>query len=72
MAIHFRDTDIRRGRELVENISGNQYALGELADAIEISYGNNSLEEFADAIGIEYNTLKGYRTVWRKWKEFAG
>ena len=59
---------MQRGRELVENVSNNQYALGELADTIETVYGDNSLEDFAEAIGIEYNTLKGYRTVWRKWK----
>ena len=70
MTIQFSEADIARGRTLVQNISDNQYALGALADSIDTSYGDDSLGDFADAIGIDYNTLKGYRYVWRRWKDF--
>jgi hypothetical protein len=65
---YFDEEDVERGRFLVDLIAGNQYHLGELADSIEPKYGKGTLESFAEAIGIEYNTLKGYRTVWRKLK----
>jgi hypothetical protein len=68
MPIHFRDIDIKYGKKLVANISKSQYDLGELADAVETRYGDGTLEEFAKVIGIAYNTLKGYRYVWRRWK----
>jgi hypothetical protein len=66
---YFDEEDVERGQFLVEQTAGNQYHLGELADSIEPKYGKGTLESFAEAIGIEYNTLKGYRTVWRKWKD---
>jgi hypothetical protein len=66
---YFDQADVDRGRELVEAIATNQYNLGELADSIEPKYGKGTLEQFAGLIGTDYNTLKGYRTVWRKWKD---
>jgi hypothetical protein len=69
LSTNFSNADIQRGKELVVNISKNQYALGELADRIEKSYGNHTLEDFAKAIGISYDTLKGHRYVWRRWKD---
>jgi hypothetical protein len=65
----FNKADIERGKVLVKNLSNNQYALGELANKIEKQYESDSLGEFANAIGINYNTLKGYRYVWRRWEE---
>jgi hypothetical protein len=53
----------------VEKIITSQMALGELADKVETRYGDDSLGEFADVIGIDYDTIKGYRYVWRKWKD---
>jgi hypothetical protein len=71
MATDFSETDVKQGRALVEKISTSQLELGELADKVEKNYGDDTLGEFAHAIGIEYDTLKGYRYVWRKWKESA-
>jgi hypothetical protein len=68
MSTNFDETDVRRGKELRNNISQNQVNLGELADGIETKYGEGTLEEFAEAIGVDYNTLKGYRYVHRRWK----
>jgi hypothetical protein len=65
----FRKVDIERGKALVADLSNNQYALGDLASKIDKRYGDDTLGEFAEAIGISYNTLKGYRYVWRKWND---
>jgi hypothetical protein len=67
----FDEEDLVVGRRLVTEIADSQYKLGELADGIEPKYGKGTLESFADEIGIEYNTLKGYRTVWRAWKDVS-
>jgi hypothetical protein len=69
MATNFTDDHLARGKALVEDLSGKQYELGELADEIEKSYGDDTLGEYAEAIGITYDTLKGYRYVWRRWKD---
>ena len=72
MAIEdFDKADIILGKRLAEHISGNQFKLGELADRIEKKYGDDTLGEFAEVIGIDYNTLKSYRYVHRKWKASA-
>jgi hypothetical protein len=72
----FLVADIERGKELVQNIktfvqrtTDNQFALGELANKVQKDYGTDKLGEFAKTIGIDYDTLKGYRTTWRAWKD---
>lgn len=46
----------------------SQWTLGDLASKVETHYGEESLQQYADDIGVEYNALKGYRTVARAYE----
>ena len=40
-----------------------------MADKLEPKYGEETLFQFAADIGIDYETLKTYRTTYRAWKD---
>jgi len=44
----------------------------DLACEVDCDYGEHSLERYADEIGVEYNTLRDYRTTSLAYPENAG
>ena len=75
MAVQFDQSDIDLGLALAEKIRvseeticASRLELGELAHSIETKYGEGTLKDFSKLIGVDYNTLKGCRTVHRGWK----
>jgi hypothetical protein len=57
-----------RGRSLQRMVSSHQIEIGELADQVDTQYGQETLLQYAADIGIDYATLKNYRTTYRSWK----
>jgi hypothetical protein len=63
------DEAVEEGRNLVSMMKENQFELGRIANQIEPKYGEETLGLFAEEIGIDYGTLKSYRTTYRAWKD---
>ncbi len=63
------DELVIRGRSLHQMISNHQMEIGELADQVETKYGDETLLQYAADIGIDYATLKNYRTTYGAWKK---
>jgi hypothetical protein len=59
------DAAVREGRKIVANMSGKQWALGDLAAQVEKVYGENRLAQFAEDINFpgEPSTLARHRSV---------
>ena len=58
---------VARGRELVAQRDGAQWALGVLAATIDAVYGEKKIEAFALAIDIDPETFRNYRWVVSKY-----
>jgi hypothetical protein len=56
---------VEEGKAIIADVSGKQWALGELALKVEKKYGENRLEQFAVDINFpgEVSTLSRYRSV---------
>jgi hypothetical protein len=56
---------VKEGKDIVADLSGKQWALGDLAARVEKSYGENRLKRFAEDINFpgSFCTLGRYRTV---------
>jgi hypothetical protein len=65
---------VRQGKEIMANISGKQWELGDLAATVTKDYGQNRLEQFAQDINFhgEYSTLERYRDVCKAWPKSRG
>jgi hypothetical protein len=48
-------------------LNKDQWRLGELADGVATDYGEKTLKSYADDIRINFNTLRNYRSMYRKW-----
>jgi hypothetical protein len=57
------ETLIFEGMEARQTKDKAQWKLGDLALQVDTAYGGHTLETYAEQIGIEYNTLRQYRTV---------
>jgi hypothetical protein len=66
------DDAVKLGKKLVLKLRDYQLELGELADGLEPRYGEATLLQFAADIGIDYETLKTYRTTYRAWRDEPG
>lgn len=53
----------------LEEIARNNWTIGEIADQVELKYGEGTLQRLAEESGIEYKTLLNCRTIWRAWPE---
>ena len=62
------DEAVKDGRNLVSLMKDSQFELGQIADKLEPKYGDETLQRFSEDIGIEYGTLKSYRTTYKAWK----
>jgi hypothetical protein len=60
---------VDRCRILLRIMKGYQLEIGELADGLVVKYRERTLYDFAAQIGVDYETLKTYRTTWRHWKD---
>jgi hypothetical protein len=63
------DDAVEKGRNLVSSMKESQFELGLIAYQLEPQYAKQTLERYAEAIGIDYGTLKSYRTAYRAWKD---
>ena len=63
------DDAVVEGRKLVSSMKDNQFELGRIAGRVEPKYGEQTLERLAEEIGIDYGTLKSYRTADRAWQD---
>jgi hypothetical protein len=63
------DEAVEQGRRLVLVMKDSQFELGKIADRLEPKYGDSTLQRFAEDIGIDYGTLKSYRTTQKAWKD---
>jgi hypothetical protein len=63
------DQAVEDGRKLVTSMKDSQFELGRIADKLEPKYGEHTLERFAEDIGLDYGTLKSYRTTYKAWKD---
>jgi hypothetical protein len=63
------DDGVEKGRNLVSSMKESQFELGLIAYQLEPKYGEQTLERYAEEIGIDYGTLKSYRTAYRAWKD---
>jgi hypothetical protein len=52
----------------IEDAERGQLRIGEVADNLELEYGDRTIAKFAAAIGIAKCTVDRYRTVYRAWK----
>jgi hypothetical protein len=66
------DDAVKRGRVIALKLRDYQLELGELADQLEPRYGDETLAQFAADIGVDYETLKTYRTTYRSWRDQPG
>jgi hypothetical protein len=58
---------VEEGKEIVQCLNKDQWRLGELADGVATDYGEETLKSYAEDIGINFNTLRNYRSMYRKW-----
>jgi hypothetical protein len=63
------DEAVERGRNLVLVMKDSLFELGRITDRLEPKYGDSTLQRFAEEIGIDYGTLKSYRTTHKAWKD---
>jgi hypothetical protein len=63
------DDAVVEGRNLVSSMKERQFELGRIAAQVESKYEDKTLEHLAEAIGIDYGTLKSYRTTYVAWKD---
>jgi hypothetical protein len=63
------DDAVEQGKHLLNLMRDYQNELGQLAYKLEPKYGDQTLERFASEIGIDYETLKTYRTTYKAWKD---
>lgn len=54
---------ISAGMEAREKKDNSQWELGDLAMAVETSYGEDTIGKYSYAIGVEKKTMMNYRTV---------
>src|SRR5437660_653857 len=68
------DEAVREGKEIVAQTESSQgrLRLGELADQLQTSYGEQTLKRFAKDLGIASCTLARLRSVHRAWAEIEG
>lgn len=62
------DRYIEVGRRVEQYRAATAWILGDLACGVETHYGAGELVRYANAIGVEYETLKAYRTAARAWE----
>ena len=63
------DDAVETGRNLIRAMKDSQFDLGRVADKLEPKYGDETLQHYAEDIGIDYGTLKSYRTTYKAWKD---
>lgn len=63
------DEAVHEGQQLLQRIENTQLRLGEIAHRVEPRYGDQTLARFAEAIGIDPESLKRYRSVYRAWAD---
>jgi hypothetical protein len=63
------DDAVERGGVIISEMEDYQFELGMLASKLEPKYGEKTLYQFAADIGIDYETLKTYRTTYQAWKD---
>jgi hypothetical protein len=66
------DEAVKRGKVIALKLRDYQLESGELADQLEPRYGEETLLQFAADIGVDYETLKTYRTTYRSWRDQPG
>lgn len=54
---------VSRGMEARESKDNSQWLLGDLAQEVETTYGEDSIGKYSWAIGVEKKTMMNYRTV---------
>jgi hypothetical protein len=60
---------VERAKSLHLYLEQSQLKLGKLASKIDTKYGEASLNLFAKETEIPFETLKRYRSVWRRWEK---
>jgi hypothetical protein len=60
---------VKEGKKAILEIDKNRWYLGELASKVEKEYGKSNFEKWCTAIGLEINTGKRYRWVYRYWSK---
>jgi hypothetical protein len=45
----------------------DNWEIGEIADSVETIYGDKTLERLAELSGLNYNTMRNCRTMYRAW-----
>jgi hypothetical protein len=63
------DDAVEKGRTIVSSMKNMQFELGQIADQLEPKYREETLKRYAEEIGIDYGTLKSYRTTHKAWKD---
>jgi hypothetical protein len=63
------DDAVEQGKHLLNLMRDYQHELGQLAYKLEPKYGDQTLQHFASEIGLDYETLKTYRTTYKAWKD---
>jgi len=59
---------VSKGMELREQKDANQFQIGDLANTVTTTYGDDTIGKYAYAIGVEKKTLMKYRTVASKFE----
>lgn len=59
---------VSQGLEAREQKDNSQWKLGELADKVQVKYGQDSVGVFAVSIGVNKRSLLRYRDVYRGFK----
>ena len=63
------DDAVELEKTLVAAIKTNKMRLGELAECVETDHGEKKLEKWAAEIGVSYESVKRYRSTYRKYKD---
>jgi hypothetical protein len=63
------DDAVEKGRTIVSSMKNMQFEFGQIADQLEPKYREETLKRYAEEIGIDYGTLKSYRTTHKAWKD---
>jgi len=63
------DVAVTEAKGHIWSVEFHERKIGELADRVEPKYGDATLEKFAEAIGLPYESVKRYRSTYRKYKD---
>ena len=63
------EESVLQGIDARQQRDGAQWALGDLANELDTTYGDETLAKYAEAIGVERRRLMSYRTVARAFEK---